>query len=159
MQVLILNCFDNDSELGVKSYAVFRKLVVSTFTSLNGSLKLSEKRTTNKTNSNIRRTNYENINYQSSFSSDSDSEDKHILGPKDATKFNRIQYDGELNSDEDIGDIENDNNFIERRMDEINDLVLDWEFDIINNESKKFIKDFDKIDFIFIGGDMKKVKG
>jgi hypothetical protein len=45
--------------------------------------------------------------------------------------------------------------FIERRLNRLGDLVVDWENDSLNDTSRTNCKNFDKVDFVFIGGDMK----
>ena len=48
-----------------------------------------------------------------------------------------------------------DCSFLERRLNRLGDLVVDWEHDSLNDVSRENCKHFDKIDFVFIGGDMK----
>jgi hypothetical protein len=50
------------------------------------------------------------------------------------------------------------NNYILRNYDEISDMVVDWHHDNIDDKARKKLKNFDKIDMIIIGGDMKGVK-
>lgn len=45
--------------------------------------------------------------------------------------------------------------YLERRLNRLGDLVVDWEFDSLNDVSRENCKHFDKIDFVFISGDMK----
>ena len=47
-----------------------------------------------------------------------------------------------------------DCNFFDRKINRIGDLVVDWEHDHLNDASRNNCKNFDKFDFIFIGGDM-----
>lgn len=46
-------------------------------------------------------------------------------------------------------------NFIEREINRLDDVVVDWEHDGLNDASKNCCKAFDKFDFIFVSGDMK----
>ena len=45
--------------------------------------------------------------------------------------------------------------FIERKLNRLGDIVVDWEHDNLNDASRTNCRQFDKIDFIFIAGDMK----
>ena len=49
------------------------------------------------------------------------------------------------------------NNYILRKYNEISDMVVDWHHDNIDDAARKKLKNFDKIDIIIIGGDMKGV--
>eukprot|EP01038_Epipyxis_sp_PR26KG_P008612 gene8612-11641_t len=47
-----------------------------------------------------------------------------------------------------------ENHYIERRLDQLNDFTVCWEHDNLNDLSKSYCQNFDKIDMIFIGGDL-----
>lgn len=46
-------------------------------------------------------------------------------------------------------------NFITRKSNQLKDLICDWENTILDENTKKICRYFDKIDIIFIGGDLK----
>ncbi len=45
--------------------------------------------------------------------------------------------------------------YVERRLDNLSEFILDWEHDNLDDSSQIYAKNFDKFDFVFIGGDMK----
>lgn len=44
--------------------------------------------------------------------------------------------------------------YLERSINRLGDLVVDWEHDILNDNARAYCKNFDKVDFVFIAGDM-----
>lgn len=46
------------------------------------------------------------------------------------------------------------NVYLERRIDRLGDLTLNWYHDSIEEISKTYVKQFDKLDYVFVGGDM-----
>ena len=47
-----------------------------------------------------------------------------------------------------------DSILMERKINRLGDLVVDWQHDNLNDTSRDNCKHFDKIDFVFISGDM-----
>lgn len=50
--------------------------------------------------------------------------------------------------------LESENFFIERKYDELSDIIVDWEHEPLRNDAEGNCKRFDRIDFVVIGGDM-----
>ena len=74
------------------------------------------------------------------------------------TAFREVRKQFPISSLNMRSDGKDPNNYILRKYNEISDMVVDWHHDNIDDTARKKLKNFDKLDVIIIGGDMKGVR-
>ena len=74
------------------------------------------------------------------------------------TAFREVRKQFPISSLNMRSDGKDPNNYVLRKYNEISDMVVDWHHDNIDDTARKKLKNFDKLDIIIIGGDMKGVR-